>query len=410
MNNADLLRFIYMNENPWEELAKKSEFIDICEQIKKYDESLFHAHKDTYPILISAMKNKRFLTVEWLLNNIKDLNPLMVKDSMDDHILQEIYEKTPIECYKKIYFAYKNNYGNPLEIINGVGTHLLESATEMLNLDIIKFLIEDEKFPVNQSGQFTNVLFTLIAVSDYIKINEDSYSLIHNIINLFIKNGVDIEEKTGGENIISRAIYNDSIIFLEVMLKEYPHLINDLKQVAINDIKMNQRYKLDTDIYSTLTATECIMENFIPYLDRDDILLYGSYRHNFQVKNVPLLISKYNQKTTKINKNGILLTFIENLIMASKNSEIYTKENISEYLLPEIEKIIKENDNYEYYLLNKIEERLIKLSLKKEIIPVDTTIHHMFKEYIISYINEQNKELRNIIKNENINNVQKTRL
>ena len=94
----------------------------------------------------------------------------MVKDSMDDHILQEIYEKTPIECYKKIYFAYKNNYGNPLEIINGVGTHLLESATEMLNLDIIKFLIEDEKFPVNQSGQFTNVLFTLIQNENSVKV------------------------------------------------------------------------------------------------------------------------------------------------------------------------------------------------------------------------------------------------
>lgn len=410
MNNDALLRFIYMNENPWEKLAKKSEFIEICEQIKKYDESLFHTHKDTYPILISAMKNKRFLTVEWLLNNIKDLNPLIVKESMDDHILQEIYEKTPIESYKKIYFAYKKNYGNPLEVINGVGTHLLESATETLNLDIIKFLLEDEKFPINQEGQFTNVLFALIAVSDYIKINEESYTLIHNIINLFIKNGVDIDKETGGENIILRAIYNDSIIFLEVMLKEYPYLINDLKQAAINNIKMNQRHKLDTDIYSTLTATECIMENFIPYLERDDILLYGSYRHNFQVKNTPLLINKYNQKTKKRNKSGVLLTFIENLIMTSKNSEIYTKENINKYLIPEVEKIIKENDNYEYYLLDKIEERLIKLSLKKEIIPVDTTIHHMFKEYIISYINEQNKELSNIIKNENINNVQKTRL
>lgn len=410
MNNDALLRFIYMNENPWEELAKKSEFIDICEQIKKYDESLFHAHKDTYPILISAMKNKRFLTVEWLLNNIKDLNPLIVKDAMSDHILQEIYEKTPIEFYKKIYFAYKKNYGNPLKIVNEVGTHLLESATETLNLDIIKFLLEDEKFPINQEGQFTNVLFALIAVSDYIKVNEESYTLIHNIINLFIKNGIDIDKKTGGENIILRAIYNDSIIFLEIMLKEYPHLINDFKKVAINDIKMNQRHKLDTDIYSTLTSTECIMENFIPYLDRDDILLYGSYRHNFQIKNIPLLINKYNQKTKKINKSGILLTFIENLIMTSKNSEIYTKENINKYLIPELEKIIKENDNYEYYLLDKIEERLIKLSLKKAIIPVDTTIHHMFKDYIISYINEQNKELSNIIKNENINNVQKTRL
>lgn len=410
MNNDTLLRFIYMNENPWEELAKKSEFINICEQIKKYDESLFHAHKDTYPILISAMKNKRFLTVEWLLNNIKNLNPLIVKDAMSDHILQEIYEKTPIESYKKIYFAYKKNYGNPLKIINEVGTHLLESATETLNLDIIKFLLEDEKFPINQEGQFTNVLFALIAVSDYIKINEESYTLIHNIINLFIKNGVDIDKETGGENIILRSIYNDSIIFLEVMLKEYPYLINDLKQAAINNIKMNQRYKLDTDIYSTLTATESIMENFIPYLERDDILLYGSYRHNFQVKSTPLLIKKYNQKTTKRNKSGILLTFIENLIMTSKNSEIYTKENINKYLIPEVEKIIKENDNYEYYLLDKIEERLIKLSLKKEIIPIDTTIHHMFKECIISYINEQNKELSNIIKNENINNVQKTRL
>lgn len=114
---------------------------------------------------------------------------------------------------------------------------MLESATETLNLDIIKFLLEDEKFPINQEGQFTNVLFALIAVSDYIKINEESYTLIHNIINLFIKNGVDIDKETGGENIILRAIYNDSIIFLEVMLKEYPYLINDLKQAAINNIK-----------------------------------------------------------------------------------------------------------------------------------------------------------------------------